>query len=114
MIHRRSEGEMMRQGLNWLHCPFGTNIAIRTWRMVFGFWFFPHRPLRQKLRFFFGWERVFALCGVEVDVLMHAIRLNGVSISIDLLERMTMPDSRLWLNFRREGNIVTVTCEVRE
>lgn len=114
MIYRRREGEMMRQGLNYLNCPFGKNIALHLWRMVFSLWYFPHRPFGQKLRFGFGWVRVFALCGVEVDVLAHAIRIDGVTISIDLLHAMTMPNPRYSYIFQREGNVVIATMrEVR-
>jgi hypothetical protein len=104
-IHRRKEGEIIRNGINWCggdSSRFG--LVTRMGPIAFGLYCYPQAPLLQSLRLRAGRCTPKRIWGLEYDFSMLALRSrNGRAISLEVIDAILEMPLGVHFEMWREG-----------
>jgi hypothetical protein len=105
---RTHEGLIKPNGFSWDRTDYSRLVIyLRAYRAALRIRFKHDRRIPELAWF---WSLRKKVChGIEYDFLTQSIKVNGVCISLELLDAMTMPREGSWFSFRRVNNYVYVT-----
>lgn len=104
---RVGQGQIIGNGIHWRTSPHSRlAIFIRAWKIALSIRFLHGR---RWPRLYLSWPRTSICPGVEFSFDRDSILVNGIYISLELLDAMTVPDPARLHRFERKGNIVIVT-----
>ena len=106
--YRTHEGLIKPNGFSWDRTDYSRLVIyIRVYRIALRIRFKHDRRI-PELAWFYSLRK--SVCpGVQYDFLTQSIKVNGVGISLELLDAMTKPREGVWFSFRRVNNYVYVT-----
>lgn len=109
---RVHEGEIVGNGIHWGAGPY-SRLAIYLCVGRFGLrvrW----KPDSLWPDFLFRRTNTYIGAGIAFDFPTRSLKLNGVSISLEILDFMTDPNPKAWYRYERHGDTVRVEMKLED